>query len=170
MSRRKWVLVASGVALFLAALALRGGHRATLRLYLPLAVARSPEGQTVTDSRQTVLIIEDHAVTRAGLAAILNDKGYAVSTSPHGRHALQLLHGGLKPNVILLDMLMPEVDGWRFLEEIKGTPFHYISIIVMTGVALSQEWATANGCIDFLRKPFDERDLVESIGRALKAG
>jgi two-component system response regulator MprA len=126
------------------------------------------EGRTVADSRPTVLIVEDHAVTRAGLTTLLGEQGYDVATAAHGRAALDLLRGGLNPDVVLLDMLLPELDGWKFLPELRKTPQGSVPVIVMSGIGLSQEWAKAAGCADFLRKPFDERALFASLSRALK--
>jgi CheY-like chemotaxis protein len=123
----------------------------------------------VTDSRPAVLIVEDNAITRAGLAAVLGQHGYAVTTAPNGRVGLDLLSGGLVPAVILLDMLMPDVDGWHFLDAHNATPRRAGPVIVMSGVGLSGEWAADNGCFDFLRKPFDERDLFDVIRRAVAA-
>jgi CheY-like chemotaxis protein len=121
----------------------------------------------VNTPRPTVFVVEDHAVTRAGLSAILGEHGYAVATAPDGKEALSLLFGGLVVDVVLLDMLMPEVDGWHFLEKIKHTRFADLPIVVMTGVGLSDEWAAANGCFGYLRKPFDERDLLAMVSRAI---
>jgi CheY-like chemotaxis protein len=123
----------------------------------------------VSKSRPTVLIVEDNAITRAGLAAILDQHGYTVSTAPNGRVALDLLVGGPLPRLILLDMLMPDVDGWRFLDRLKTMSLWAVPVIVMSGVGLSSEWAAANGCFDFLRKPFDERDLLATVARALES-
>lgn len=123
----------------------------------------------MNESRPTILIVEDNAITRAGLAAILDHHGYAVVTAPNGKVALDLLSSGVVPRVILLDMLMPDVDGWRFLERIKTMPLWAVPVVVMSGVGLSTEWAAANGCFDFLRKPFDERDLLTTVGRAIES-
>jgi CheY-like chemotaxis protein len=128
---------------------------------------RLAESRPVNNSRPSILVIEDNAITRAGLATILDQHGYAVTAASTGRVGLDLLSGGLCANIILLDMLMPELDGWHFLERVRGTPFGRIPIVVMSGVGLSKEWATAAGCFDFLRKPFDEQDLLTTIGRAL---
>jgi CheY-like chemotaxis protein len=70
--------------------------------------------------------------------------------------------------VILLAMLMPAMDGWHFLAELKKTAYRSVPVIIMSGVGLSEEWAAANGCFGFLRKPFVERDLFDIISRAIK--
>jgi adenylate cyclase len=119
-------------------------------------------------SAKTVLIIEDSAIARAGLAAVLSHHGYAVTTAPTGEVALDLVLGGITLDVILLDMLMPDVDGWRFLEDLKRTRGRSVPVIVMSGVGMSLEWAVDNGCVGFLRKPFGDRDLFATITRAIK--
>jgi CheY-like chemotaxis protein len=123
----------------------------------------------VADAKaKTVLIVEDNAIARAGLATVLAQHDYAVTTAPSGRVAMDLILGGLIPDVILLDMLMQDVDGWQFLAELKRTRGRVAPVIVMTGVGLSAEWATDNGCAALLKKPFDEPDLFAAISRALK--
>jgi two-component system cell cycle response regulator DivK len=119
-------------------------------------------------SRKTVLIVEDNEVARECLVGVLRRHGYDAISATDGGAALALLGGKASPDLIVLDMLMPSVDGWRFLERIKATPLAATPVIVMTGVGLSPEWAAANGCAGFLRKPFDEVQLVAEIGRVLR--
>jgi CheY-like chemotaxis protein len=98
---------------------------------------------------------------------VLDQNDYAATTAHNGQVALDLLGRGLVPDVILLDMLMPVLDGWRFLEELKRMPVRPVPVIAMSGAGLSAEWAADNGCADFLKKPFDDHDLFAAISRAL---
>jgi CheY-like chemotaxis protein len=63
-----------------------------------------------------LLIVEDNDVTREGLATLLRREGFTVELAAHGRQALDYLNTGARPDVILLDMLLPVLDGWHFLE------------------------------------------------------
>jgi CheY-like chemotaxis protein len=117
---------------------------------------------------KTILVVEDNEATREGLVSVLRRQGYDAITATDGGAALALLAGGAKPDLIVLDMLLPAVDGWRFLDRVKGTPHASIPVVIATGVGLSPEWATDKGCAGFLRKPFDDAQLMAEIGRVLR--
>lgn len=73
-----------------------------------------------------------------------------------------------RTDLILLDMLMEGVDGWRFLEVLQHWPQRLaVPIIVTTGTILTREWAEQNGCQGFLRKPIEEQALFEEVERCL---
>jgi CheY-like chemotaxis protein len=125
----------------------------------------------VIDSPQDgpiVLIIEDFPIARENLATLLRRQGFRAETARNGSEALALLLTQLDPDVILLDMLLPELDGWRFLQEIRNSRQRSVPIIVMSGIGLSEEWAHDHDCAGFLRKPFDTTDLFEAIFHALE--
>src|SRR5262245_38807138 len=73
-------------------------------------------------SDKTVLVVEDIASAREALALVLRRHGYTVLAAEHGRRALDLLEAGAKPDLILLDMLMPVLDGWHLLQELRRLP------------------------------------------------
>ena len=64
-----------------------------------------------------VLIVEDNADARAAFEALLEQKGFGVVTAGDGEEALEVLRAGLKPRLILLDLMMPRKDGWQFRRE-----------------------------------------------------
>jgi two-component system chemotaxis response regulator CheY len=113
--------------------------------------------------------MHDESLIKDAEIALLTVKETAARlTATDGGAALALLAGGAKPDLIVLDMLLPAVDGWRFLDRVKGTPHASIPVVVATGVGLSPEWAADKGCAGFLRKPFDDAQLVAEIGRILR--
>src|SRR5262249_10918994 len=113
---------------------------------------------------KTILIVEDNAVTREGLAVLLSRAGYATLTAKDGREALDTLARGA-PDLMLLDMLLPVVDGWRILER-RDTS---VPVIVVTGTILSPEWAAEHGAAGFLKKPVEEAELLAEVRRVLGA-
>jgi CheY-like chemotaxis protein len=116
---------------------------------------------------KTLLVVEDNAILRKGLAAVLREEGFAVVTAANGREALDWLREDPPPDLILLDMLLPVLDGWRFLELLKEGPAS-VPVIVTTEVAnLSPEWAAAHGCAGFLHKPLDVGMLLAEVRRCL---
>jgi len=117
---------------------------------------------------KTILVVEDNAITREGPGVILADAGHAVVLAEDGRRALELLRTGSAPDLILLDMLMPVLDGWHFLQQLKGQPhLKAVPIIIVTGTILTTEWAQAHGCAGFVPKPVDPAMLLEEIRRCL---
>ncbi|HTK73874.1 MAG TPA: response regulator [Gemmataceae bacterium] len=116
---------------------------------------------------QTVMVVEDHAMTRTGLTLILQRHGYEVIAADNGRTALELLTAGTSPDVILLDMLMPQLDGWQLLKRLQGTSSGDIPVIIATGTILTREWAEEQKCAGFLKKPIEERDLLDELRTVL---
>src|SRR4029077_15138307 len=81
-----------------------------------------PEGTLMAASGpvgKAVLIIDDNQVEREGLAAILQKEGYSVFLAEDGAVALGMLQAGLKADAILMDVLLPRMDGWDFLRELR---------------------------------------------------
>ena len=120
-----------------------------------------------TAMTQTVMVVEDHGATRDGVAAILRDNGYGVVALENGRQALDRLSTGPPPDLILLDMLLPVLDGWRLLELLKESPHGNVPVIITTGTILTREWAASKGCAGFLKKPIDPAEMVAEVRRVL---
>jgi CheY-like chemotaxis protein len=121
-----------------------------------------------TAKNATLLIVEDEQWSRWTLTRILELKGYRVIAVADGRQALSTLQAGIVPNAILLDMLLPILDGWHFLDQLHDNPaWTSIPIIVMTGIVLSPEWAQDHGCAGFLKKPIEVDRLFHELRRCL---
>jgi CheY-like chemotaxis protein len=116
-----------------------------------------------------VLVVEDNEVVREGLAVVLSRAGYEVALAANGEEALGLLRAGPAFDLILLDMLMPVLDGWRFLERLarEGTRGR-APIVLATGSNLTLEWARDHGCQGFLKKPIDSGPLLDEVRRCLR--
>jgi CheY-like chemotaxis protein len=117
---------------------------------------------------RTLLVVEDNDAAREWAALLLRDGGYAVATAANGQEALEYLRAGPPPDLILLDMLMPGLDGWHFLEQFQrdGPP---APVLVTTGTILTREWAEAHACRGFLHKPFEPEALLEEVHRCLSS-
>jgi CheY-like chemotaxis protein len=115
-----------------------------------------------------VLVVEDNEVAREGLAVVLQRAGCEVTLAADGREALDLLRSGPPPQLILLDMLMPVLDGWHFLEELRReVPPRAVPVVIVTSVNLSLEWALDHDCQGFVRKPIESEKLLEEVRRCL---
>lgn len=120
------------------------------------------------DSRVTVLVVEDDEGTRQSVAEILLDEGYEVLTASNGADALSLLRTSPAPDAILLDLMMPVMDGWRFRVEQKREPhLADIPVIAMSTKATSQ--AKAIDAAAFAAKPLRFDELSQTIERVVSA-
>jgi CheY-like chemotaxis protein len=112
---------------------------------------------------KTILIVEDEPEACEGLGAILRHEGYEVVFATNGEKALEALRGQ-RPDLILLDMLMPILDGWQFLKRVTAEiPSPAIPILVVTGTILTREWAKDHGCCGCIRKPIDLDQMMAEI-------
>ena len=87
-------------------------------------------------------MVEDNEVERQGLADFLRRAGFETSEAENGTKALDMLRAGT-PDLVLLDMLLPEIDGWRLLKIIRKNPaWVAIPVIIVTGLSIaSLEWS-----------------------------
>lgn len=108
-----------------------------------------------------VLVVEDEQVIRETLTLALEIEGYQVVAAANGREGLARLAAIPKPCLILLDLMMPVMNGWEFMEEIKKTPaFAHIPIVVVT--AFSEKARTIKEHT-VLPKPVDLTVLYKTI-------
>jgi len=112
--------------------------------------------------KSLVLIIDDDEGIRTALAELLELSGYRVAVAADGQEGLELLAVGLEPNAIVLDLMMPRMDGWTFLSHLRADPkFHDVPVVVTSAVA-SEGPADADVC---LQKPFDLVRLDREVAR-----
>ena len=94
---------------------------------------------------------------------ILRDERYEVATAPDGASALQVVERE-RPELVLLDMRMPVLDGWGFARALAERQIA-VPIVVMTAARDASLWATDIGAADHLAKPFDLLDLLAVVER-----
>jgi CheY-like chemotaxis protein len=115
--------------------------------------------------RHTLLIVEDDCDTREAFIALAGSVGLDAMEADNGREALALLRGGLRPCLIVLDMAMPDMDGFAFRREQLADPeLAELPVVVMSaGGPAVQEEARTIGLGVFLRKPVDPHDLLRAF-------
>jgi CheY-like chemotaxis protein len=119
--------------------------------------------------RKTILVIEDDAMTRQSLGMILGPAGYATCEAADGQEALLLLQRGPRPDLIVLDLLMPGMDGWHFRrEQLRVPALAAIPVVVCSGTGDADLHAAALGAAGFLDKPIDADQLLEMVARVLR--
>ena len=121
------------------------------------------------DKVKKILAVDDDEIYLAMLEAILKDK-YEVITAKSGKDALGYLLKGIVPNLILLDVLMPDLDGWETFNRLRAISFlRDVPIVFLTAVTESAEVEHARkiGAADYITKPFDRNDLLNRIEKVL---
>jgi CheY-like chemotaxis protein len=116
--------------------------------------------------KKLVLIVDDDADFREALALVLNLEGFQTAGAEDGAKALHFLGEGLRPDLILLDLRMPNVDGATFLRQLHAegngaTP----PVVVLSGEAKGQEESSALGAEGFLPKPVEMAELFATVHR-----
>jgi CheY-like chemotaxis protein len=115
-----------------------------------------------------ILVVEDDDNLRVLMEELLGDQGYSVAVSPTGTNALQRMHE-LLPDLVLLDLMLPDMNGWTFLRVREGdaalarVPVLVLSASGPAGLKRAQDL----GAPVFLPKPFDVQDLLGEIERLL---
>ncbi|MCX5899544.1 MAG: response regulator [Proteobacteria bacterium] len=117
----------------------------------------------------TILVVDDEPVARDTIAELLVDVGYKVLTAPGGRNALEILEQQTGIDLIVSDLMMPQIDGIALTKEIRGMGLN-IPIIVITGFAtieLAVETMKA-GAADFITRPFNNEQIKITIKKVLE--
>jgi CheY-like chemotaxis protein len=113
----------------------------------------------------TILIVDDDQAILQTVAEILTDEDYHVLTAANGAEALEVL-AHASPQLILLDMRMPGMDGWQFAQVLRSKQ-HTIPLIVMTAAQNAHQWAKEVHATGYVAKPFDLPELLDMIARQL---
>jgi CheY-like chemotaxis protein len=107
-----------------------------------------------------ILVVEDNPIASRQFAAVLAGQGYDVVAVGDGQEALDFLAANPPPDLILLDMLMPVLDGWQFL---GLRPQPQVPVIVASSTSPPER----EGCAGFLRKPIESEELLAEVRRCL---
>jgi two-component system cell cycle response regulator DivK len=116
-----------------------------------------------------ILLVEDNELNRDMLSRRLARKGYEVMTAVDGQQAIDLAKS-TTPDIILMDMSLPIIDGWDATRQIKADPsIQKIPIIALTAHAMvgDREKALEAGCDDYDTKPIDFVRLLDKIAKLL---
>jgi CheY-like chemotaxis protein len=114
---------------------------------------------------QTILVVDDDAGIRTALRDLLEMEGYSVTEAANGLAALGKLRAGLRPAVILLDLMMPVMDGWDLrTEQLRDPELRGIPVLIVTAAGFSQESInTQFGSMHFVPKPPPPERLLEAV-------
>jgi CheY-like chemotaxis protein len=115
-----------------------------------------------------LLIVEDDEDVRDAIAWVLTQRGYSVVEAAHGGEALDLIVGGSRPDLILLDMNMPVMNGWELARQLRERDLVPCPILVLTAAHDAQKNAEDIGAVGYVGKPFELDGLVDSVERHLQ--
>lgn len=118
--------------------------------------------------QRTILIADDEVQLALAIKIRLQSQGYRVITAPDGQQALELIAQEM-PDVMILDILMPVMDGYSCLRELNRTYGRgKVPVIVLTARDRMKDLFELEGIEDYIIKPFDHEDLLLRIERVLK--
>ena len=117
--------------------------------------------------KMCILVVDDDERIRRFVRVNLLLSGYDVIEASSGKEAIALLESA-KPDIMLLDMLMPVMDGFEVLKRLR--PASSLPVIAFSAHTFAGEEALTLGADDFLSKPFNPDDLVNKINRLINPG
>jgi CheY-like chemotaxis protein len=122
-------------------------------------------------ARREILVVEDDVDVREALAEILGDCEYRAILTTNGEEALAYLHGAAhKPDLILLDIMMPSMDGRQFrAAQTRDPALAGIPVVILSAHANVADTASELGVSHFVRKPFELDELLGIIEEAARA-
>jgi len=112
--------------------------------------------------RRTILVVDDDAAIRSFVVQALSEEGYAVRQAADGGEALAAVRSA-RPDLILLDVRMPGVDGWQVLDELRSAAGPQTPVVVMTAQFSGQDRALQSGAQGYLAKPFELTELLACV-------
>jgi CheY-like chemotaxis protein len=115
-------------------------------------------------ARDPIFVVDDDVDLRETIGELLEDEGYPIRLFQNGRGALELLRAGVRPRLILLDLMMPEMSGWEFrAEQLRDASLREIPVVVMTASRGFDREALAGS--EILHKPVGIGEILAAVER-----
>lgn len=122
------------------------------------------------NKRYKILVVDDSTTNVVLLEAILDEKGYVIETALNAKEAYSIIDRDT-PDLILLDLLMPKISGFDFLEEIRKNEKTKRTPVIVVSALTDEENVDKimkMGAIDFIKKPIDLQYLVDKVETTLQ--
>lgn len=117
--------------------------------------------------KKTILLVEDDPDNREIIAELLGDAGYHVVSKINGEEAIAHLEKGERPNAILLDLMMPGMDGWSFVDAQKRSSSADVPVVVISAISNVETRAADIAAAAYLQKPVDLTLLLETVQKVV---
>jgi len=128
-------------------------------------------GEGGTPSAGRILIVEDDPDVQVTLVDLLEDVGYQVDCAANGQEALNHLRRGTLPSVILLDLMMPVMDGYEFYDHLQANAeWATIPVLVVSAAARELNADSRLGAAPHVQKPFRAQQLLALIAHTIRQG
>jgi CheY-like chemotaxis protein len=136
----------------------------TMVLPKPVRPASAKRTSSTQSTTHAILVVDDSRDIRDSLERLLTDEGHDVVTASNGREALNALGGGTRPCLVLLDLMMPVMDGYTFMEHQKNDPAlsAFPLVIISAGAMLDRDRI---GNSEILLKPIRMNALMAVVAR-----
>ena len=150
------------------------GKGSTFKITLPIKwegiaavykpITERPPSETLGEGQKTILIVDDEPNVVAMISEYLTGEGYNTLTATSGRKALELaeIH---RPFAITLDVIMPEMDGWEVLQNLKKNPVTADIPVIIVSVSDDRDTGFALGAVGSITKPFTRDALIAEINK-----
>jgi CheY-like chemotaxis protein len=112
-----------------------------------------------------VLVVDDEVAIVELLAELLSDEGFQVQTAYDGRSALALLRSGLKPHVVITDIMMPGIDGWALYHVLRTEILGDAVGVILMSAGRGRPAGLADPRAAFISKPFSVYDMLDALAR-----
>lgn len=144
------------------------GEGSTFTVLIPVRVASHPipvpEPPKALQGQGIILVIDDDAVVLEIVKTHLTELGYSVATAVNGKEGFRLAKK-LRPDAILLDVMMPEMGGWELLSHLKNHPLLCDIPVIMTSAEEKRATSTSLGAMDYLPKPISNEQLTAVLAK-----
>src|SRR5438876_981882 len=118
----------------------------------------------MTADQHVLLVVEDDPATRAAMTVVLEGTGFKVVSAANGQEALDHLQEHRSPCLILLDLMMPVMDGWQFRDRQRDDPtLAGIPVVVVSADGNVGQKAEALGAVAYLQKPIEVEQLIRMV-------
>ena len=118
-----------------------------------------------------ILLVDDTTLHLEAAKSFLESK-YEIITARSGKEALKIFAQGIIPDLVLLDILMPEMDGWETFNYLRGISLlRDVPIAFLTSLdnEIDKNYASRLGAVDFISKPFKREELVKRVDSILES-
>lgn len=116
-----------------------------------------------------VLVVDDSPTARQMTRTMLTEAGYDVVTADDGEDALKTF-SRIQPDAVVLDVILPKKNGFQVCRHLKANPDYHAKVLMLTSKSneTDQEWGLRQGADEYLTKPFNADQLLDSLERLLK--
>ncbi|PKQ38825.1 MAG: hypothetical protein CVT59_01735 [Actinobacteria bacterium HGW-Actinobacteria-1] len=142
------------------------GIGSTFVLTLPVGVEAEPAEEHAGSRRRSVLVVDDDAHARGIVTRILRDAGYVVRQAPDGASAMRSV-ADERPDVILLDLVLPGIDGWEIARRLKTAEETADIPLVCVSILLESEHGLTDDFAGYLVKPIDSAEMLALLDTVL---